>query len=109
MCVAFLDRYPVTEGHTLVVPKRHVKDYFEMSELERTAANDLLRARRNQLEKDDNLISGYNFGVNYGESAGQTIDHIHIHLIPHRLGDSKCPRGGVRGVIPGKMNYQPNL
>ena len=79
------------------------------SNSERTASNDLLRARRNQLEKDDNLISGYNFGVNYGEPAGQTIDHIHIHLIPRRLGDSECPRGGVRGVIPEKMNYQQYL
>jgi diadenosine tetraphosphate (Ap4A) HIT family hydrolase len=106
LCKAFLDKYSVTEGHTLVVPKRHVSDYFEMSEAERTAANDLLRIRRKQLMESDNSIQGFNVGMNCGESAGQTIKHGHIHLIPRRFGDMDNPEGGVRGVIPGKARYR---
>lgn len=104
-CIAFLDDYPVTEGHTLIVPRRHVTSYFEMSELERSAANDLIRIRRKQLLELDPSIEGVNIGVNCGESAGQTVDHIHIHFIPRRLGDTPNPQGGVRGVVPGRMKY----
>jgi diadenosine tetraphosphate (Ap4A) HIT family hydrolase len=106
LCLAFLDSYPVTEGHTLVVPRRHVSDYFEMSELERSAANDLLRIRRKQLLASDNSIAGFNIGTNCGEAAGQTMEHCHIHLIPRREGDVPNPQGGIRGVIPDKMRYQ---
>ncbi|HOG17636.1 MAG TPA: HIT family protein [Syntrophales bacterium] len=102
---AFPDKYPVSEGHTLIVPKRHVADYFEISEKELTAIHELLRARRRQLLEEDRKILGFNIGVNSGEAAGQTIWHCHIHLIPRRAGDTERPRGGVRGVIPCKMDY----
>lgn len=104
-CIAFLDNYPVTKGHTLIVPQRHISDYFEMSQVEQRAANDLLRYRQNQLLNQDKSIKGFNIGVNCGETAGQTIEHCHIHLIPRRAGDTLNPRGGVRGVIPDKMSY----
>jgi len=104
-CLATLDNYPVTKGHTLICPKRHVSDYFEMSELERKEANDLLRVRYKQLLELDSSISGYNVGANFGQSAGQTVEHCHIHLIPRWVGDTPDPEGGVRGVIPNKMRY----
>ena len=76
------DAYPVTEGHTLLVPKRHVADYFDLTDFERTAINDLLRVRRKQLLETDPSIEGFNIGVNCGETAGQTIVHCHVHLVP---------------------------
>jgi ATP adenylyltransferase len=99
------DGYAVTLGHTLVIPKRHVQDYFDLSEKERESINNLLRALRKLLIEKDKSISGFNVGVNCGESAGQSIMHCHIHLIPRRKGDVQNPRGGVRGVIPSRMNY----
>lgn len=99
------DGYPVTEGHTLILPKRHVSDFFDLSENERSAINDLLQIRRKQLLEKDREIKGFNVGVNCGSVAGQTIFHSHVHLIPRRPGDTPNPRGGVRGVIPEKMNY----
>lgn len=105
LCLAFPDNYPVTEGHTLITPRRHITDYFEMSEAERTDANDLIRVRRLQLLESDARISGFNIGVNCGPSAGQTISHCHIHLIPRRQGDTPNPEGGIRSVIPEKIKY----
>lgn len=102
---AILDKYPVTEGHTLVIPKRHFSDYFEITKVELDAVHDLLNIRRKQLLEADKTIKGFNVGINSGEVAGQTIFHCHIHLIPRRKGDTPNPRGGVRGVIPDKMNY----
>lgn len=106
LCIAFIDKYPVTNGHTLIVPRRHVKDFFEMSEAERAATNDLLRIRRRQLMESDTSVTGFNVGVNCGETAGQTIEHCHTHLIPRRPGDTMDPEGGVRAVIPGKGRYR---
>jgi len=102
---AVLDNFPVSEGHTLVLPKRHIADYFDMSENEQNAINELIAIRRKQLLEDDSSIGGFNVGVNCGEAAGQTVFHCHVHLIPRRLGDTPNPRGGVRGVIPSKMSY----
>jgi ATP adenylyltransferase len=99
------DGFPVTQNHTLILPKRHVADYFSLTESERTAMEELLKYRRNELIKEDKSIDGFNIGVNCGKSAGQTIFHCHIHLIPRRSGDIKNPKGGVRGVIPDKMRY----
>jgi ATP adenylyltransferase len=99
------DGYAATSGHTLIIPKRHIQDYFDLSEKEREAINNLLRLNRKLLLEKDKSISGFNIGVNCGESAGQSIMHCHIHLIPRRVGDVANPRGGVRGVIPHKMNY----
>jgi len=102
---AVLDGYPVSEGHTLIIPKRHFSDYFEITEKEYIAVHDLIRVRRKQLLENDKTIFGFNVGANSGEVAGQTIWHCHIHLIPRRKGDTPNPRGGVRGVIPDKMAY----
>ncbi|MBW1965488.1 MAG: HIT domain-containing protein [Deltaproteobacteria bacterium] len=101
----FLDRYPVTEGHHLIVPKRHTEDWFTMSEKERHDTESLIRILKKRLTESDKTITGFNIGVNCGESAGQTIFHAHIHLIPRRYGDTPNPMGGVRGVIPDKMGY----
>ena len=103
--VAIKDGYPVTEGHTLVIPKRHVAEYFELSEAERRDADSLLKFLQRKMTRKDPAITGYNIGVNCGESAGQTIFHLHYHLIPRREGDTENPRGGVRGVIPVKRSY----
>ena len=102
---AILDGYPVSEGHYLIIPKRHTEDWFSMSGQERREAEELIRVLKRELEEEDNSITGFNMGTNSGESAGQTIFHAHIHLIPRRDGDTPEPRGGVRGVIPDKMGY----
>jgi len=101
---AKLDKYPVTDGHTLIIPKRHFSEYFNITKVEQTAVSDLITIRRKQLIEDAG-VKGFNIGVNSGQVAGQTIFHCHIHLIPRRKGDLDDPRGGVRGVIPGKMKY----
>jgi len=105
LALAFLDAYPVTEGHTLIIPKRHVPDYFDLYQPELNAIQQLLRQRKDELQRDDSTITGFNVGVNAGASAGQTVFHCHIHLIPRRDGDVDVPKGGVRGVIPNKQSY----
>lgn len=103
--VAFLDAYPVSAGHYLIVPKRHVADYFDLNEIELHASNEALRDLRGRTLSRDQSVWGFNVGMNCGEVAGQTVEHAHIHLIPRRSGDTSNPRGGVRGVIPEKMSY----
>ena len=103
---AKLDKYPVTQGHTLIIPKRHFSDYFEITKVEQDAVYDLLRIRKKHLLGEDSKIEGFNIGTNLGEVAGQTIFHCHTHLIPRRKGDLEDPTGGVRGVIPSKMKYR---
>tara|TARA_B110001452_G_scaffold243873_1_gene227553 strand:+ start:318 stop:713 length:396 start_codon:yes stop_codon:yes gene_type:complete len=100
--------YPVTKHHTLIIAKRHVSDYFELSKNELEDLNQILKDQKKKLLKLDNKISGFNMGVNIGKDAGQSIMHCHIHLIPRRKGDVKDPRGGVRGVIPSKQKYNKN-
>jgi len=102
---AFRDNCPVTKGHTLVIPKRHVGDYFDLYPSERNAIEDLLHKQRNLLKNCDKTITGFNVGINCGEDSGQSIFHVHVHLIPRRKGDMKDPKGGVRGVIPKKQKY----
>ena len=102
---AILDKYPVTLGHTLIIPKRHVGSYFELSQYEVIDCHNLIKFIEKSLQEEDKKIVGFNIGLNNGKVAGQTIDHLHFHLIPRREGDTKNPRGGVRGVIPNKMNY----
>jgi diadenosine tetraphosphate (Ap4A) HIT family hydrolase len=99
------DAYPVTPGHTLVIPKRHTETWFDLTDAERAEANRILCEQRQTLCREDQSISGFNIGMNCGVSAGQTIFHCHIHLIPRRDGDSQNPRGGVRGVIAEKQTY----
>ena len=97
--------FPVTQGHLLVLPRRHTTDMFSMVERERIDANNLLRILRCRIQRDDPTVTGFNIGTNCGEAAGQSVMHAHIHLIPRRRGDVAEPRGGVRGVIPGRMAY----
>jgi len=102
---AIRDRFPVTEQHSLIIPKRHVEDYFGLTTDELIACDSLLKNVRDKILESDKTVKGFNFGANSGEAAGQTIFHCHIHLIPRRNGDVENPRGGVRHVIPGKGNY----
>ena len=91
--------------HTLILPNRHVADYFELEPGEKRAIADLLDEMRRDVVVRDPTIAGYNIGVNIGAVAGQTIFHCHVHLIPRRPGDVANPRGGVRAVIPGRADY----
>lgn len=102
---AIRDGFPVTEGHSLIIPKRHVEDYFGLTEVELLACDSLLKIIKKEIFESDSSIEGFNIGMNSGLVAGQTIFHCHIHLIPRRAGDVENPRGGVRHVIPGKGNY----
>jgi superfamily II DNA or RNA helicase/diadenosine tetraphosphate (Ap4A) HIT family hydrolase/HKD family nuclease len=104
LAFAFFDAYPVNEGHTLVVPRRIVPTWFEASEDERRALMSLVSEVKNIL--DDRFDpDGYNIGINAGEAAGQTVMHLHVHVIPRYHGDMDDPRGGVRHVIPEEGNY----
>lgn len=104
LSVAFYDGFPVSTGHALIVPRRHVASFFDLTEEERT---DLFRVADEvrQIVDERYHPDGYNLGVNVGEAAGQSIFHVHLHLIPRYAGDVPNPRGGVRGVIPRKQSY----
>ena len=99
------DSYPVSNFHSLIIPKRHIKDFFDLNEKELNACNELIKKIKSKIENDDKLVQGFNLGTNAGRVAGQTIMHCHIHLIPRRKGDVENPQGGVRGVIPLKQHY----
>lgn len=99
------DGFPVTDGHTLFIPKRHVADYFELSREEIADIQKLLLKHKLIIEKNDRSVEGFNVGVNVGAAAGQTVFHVHVHLIPRRKDDVDDPKGGVRGVIPAKQKY----
>jgi ATP adenylyltransferase len=105
LCVAIRDAFPVTQHHTLVIPKRHVADYFDLHQPERNAIEAMLHQQRQLILEQDETVTGFNVGINAGASAGQTVFHVHVHLIPRRDGDVAEPRGGVRGVISGKQKY----
>jgi ATP adenylyltransferase len=105
LVVAIKDNYPVSNGHILIISKNHSTNYFEMTTQEKQDADVLLSELRIRILKEDPSVTGFNVGMNCGESAGQTIFHTHIHLIPRRDGDTPNPKGGVRGVIPDKMGY----
>ena len=105
LAIAIYDGYPVTVFHTLIIPKRHAETYFDLTDEEREACHQLLVRHRATIQENDNSVNGFNIGINNGESAGQTIFHCHVHLIPRRAGDMDNPRGGVRGVIPDKQQY----
>lgn len=105
LAYAILDAFPVTEGHTLIIPKRHVSDFFSLYQPERNAMQRLLEEQRQNILNADSTVTGFNIGNNVGEDAGQTVMHCHTHLIPRRRGDVEEPRGGVRGVIAEKQNY----
>jgi diadenosine tetraphosphate (Ap4A) HIT family hydrolase len=104
LAFAIYDRYPVSPGHTLVIPKRHFSDIFEATPDELRALADIVRRVKEFVEKEY-APDGYNIGINRGLTAGQTIAHIHVHFIPRYAGDRKDPTGGIRGVIPRKRKY----
>ena len=101
-----IDSYPVTEFHSLIVPKRHVETYFDLTEEEILECNELILKTKEKILKQDSSVKGFNIGTNAGKSAGQSIVHCHIHLIPRREGDVENPQGGVRSVIPKKQHYK---
>ena len=105
LAYAVRDGYPVTEMHSLIIPKRHIPDYFDLTKEELIACDQLIRSLKDEISNSDNSVNGFNIGMNSGETAGQTIFHCHIHLIPRRTGDVDNPRGGVRNIIPGMGNY----
>lgn len=102
--IAILDSYPVSEGHTLLIPKRHCKTYFDLNYIETSTLPLTLNVVKFILDSKYKP-NGYNIGINCGESAGQTVMHCHIHIIPRYDGDVEDPRGGVRGCIPSRMSY----
>jgi diadenosine tetraphosphate (Ap4A) HIT family hydrolase len=104
LALAIFDRFPVSTGHLLILPKRHVTDYFAVTKRERFAMEQLLLMGKEIVDKKFRP-NGYNIGINVGAEAGQTIMHTHIHLIPRYKGDLPDPRGGIRGVIPTKRTY----
>ena len=101
---AIFDKFPVSNGHTLIIPKKHCSDYFELSFKEQSACWFMLNKTKEILTKEFSP-DGFNVGININEAAGQTVSHVHIHLIPRYKGEVKEPGGGIRGVIPEKKSY----
>ena len=109
LAYASYDTYPVSDYHCLVIPKRHVKDYFELTNEELIACNDLVKIVKEEIINKDTSVKAFNIGANVGKISGQSIMHCHIHLIPRREGDVENPQGGVRSVIPKKKHYKRKL
>lgn len=104
--VVIRDAYPISPGHTLIIPRRHVGSFFEIATEERDALLALLEEAKRHIDQEFQP-DGYNIGINDGPAAGQTVAHLHIHLIPRYAGDRSDPRGGVRWVVPEKAKYWP--
>ena len=104
LALAFYDEFPVSKGHILIIPKRHIANFFELDSKELSSIN-LLMLQCKKIIDDKYFADGYNIGVNVGEYAGQSVFHVHVHLIPRYKGDVANPKGVVRGVIPEKQNY----
>ena len=104
LAIAMLDAYPVSLGHTLIVPQRHIRSFFKVTEAERLAMMALLDSVKGQID-DEFRPDAYNIGINDGPAAGQTVPHVHIHLIPRYGGDCPDPRGGVRWIFQDKADY----
>ncbi|MCJ7501310.1 HIT family protein [bacterium] len=102
--VTIRDGFPVSQGHTLIIPKRHVQSFFELKDIEKAAVLQALDEAKEALDQEFSP-AGYNIGINDGEAAGQTVMHLHVHLIPRYKGDTDDPRGGVRWIFPGKAKY----
>ena len=109
LAYASYDTYPVSEYHCLIIPKRHVSDYFDLTNEEIIACNDLIKIVKKNVSNEDKSIKAFNLGANIGKIAGQSIMHCHIHLIPRRAGDVDNPQGGVRSVIPQKQHYKRKI
>ena len=106
LAYASYDSYPVSKDHCLIIPKRHIKDYFSLSQNELIACDELIKIVKNEIINKDQSVKGFNIGTNIGKDSGQSIFHCHIHLIPRRVGDVENPQGGVRSVIPNKQHYK---
>ena len=104
LAIARLDDFPVNKGHLEIIPKRHIKDWWETTQEEKIAIFELLEIAKKMIDEKYHP-DGYNIGMNLGETAGQSVMHLHIHLIPRYQGDVENPRGGIRGIIPSKQNY----
>lgn len=108
LAIALWDGYPVSPGHALIIPRRHIATWFETTESEQSALLALVNKAKEVIDQR-HRPDGYNIGINCGAAAGQTVFHLHIHLIPRFTGDVDDPRGGVRHVIPAKANYKIEL
>ena len=106
LALAFRDAFPLSPGHTLIIPRRHAASFFDITKAERDAVLSLLDAARTGLDAEYHP-DGYNIGVNDGPAAGQTVGHLHLHLIPRYTGDREDPRGGIRWIISEKAKYWP--
>ena len=106
LAYASYDSYPVSEYHCLIIPKRHIKDYFQLTQDELTACHELIKVVKDEIFTKDQSVKGFNLGTNIGKVSGQSILHCHFHLIPRREGDVENPQGGVRSVIPDKQHYK---
>ena len=102
------DTYPVSKYHCLIIPKRHIDNFFSLTNDELLACNNLIKIAKDDILSKDPSVKGFNLGTNIGKVSGQSILHCHFHLIPRRLGDVKNPQGGVRSVIPNKQHYKRN-
>ena len=109
LAYASYDSYPVSDLHCLIIPKRHIKDYFELNNEELIACNELIKIVKDEIYAKDKSVKAFNIGSNIGKISGQSIMHCHIHLIPRREGDVENPQGGVRSVIPKNQHYKRNL
>ena len=109
LAYASYDSYPVSKYHCLIIPKRHIKDYFELTNEELVACNDLIKFIKDEITNKDQTVNGFNIGTNIGKVSGQSIFHCHFHLIPRREGDVENPQGGIRSVIPNKQHYKRKI
>ena len=109
LAYASYDTYPVSNLHCLIIPKRHFSDYFDLTNDELIACNDLIKKINNEIIAKDKTVKAFNIGTNAGKISGQTIMHCHIHVIPRRDGDVENPQGGVRSVIPKKQHYKRKI
>ena len=109
LAYASYDTYPVSNLHCLIIPKRHLSDYFDLTNEELVACNDLIKVIKKDILEKDNTVRGFNIGTNAGKISGQSIMHCHIHIIPRRDGDVENPQGGVRSVIPKNQHYKRKI
>ena len=109
LAYASYDSYPVSKHHCLVIPKRHIKDYFDLSKDELIACDELIKTVKEEILIKDPTVKGFNLGTNIGKISGQSILHCHFHLIPRRKGDVENPQGGIRSVIPNKQHYKRKI
>ena len=106
LAFASYDSYPVSKHHCLIIPKRHINDFFDLTTEELLSCNDIIKKVKDEIINKDKTVKGFNLGTNIGKISGQSILHCHFHLIPRREGDVENPQGGVRSVIPNKQHYK---